>query len=328
MSKKLLITSAYIKDEAGESMVKSVLKPLVSEFDVCLTTHSPMSKEIQSMVKYYVYDHRNEIIPNPPSFHVWGDCSTFYFKSHHVAGSANHGYAIYRSYMNAIQLVGDYYDELIFVEGDCIFSQRDLERLKEFPLICQRENKDALFFTMPHMLRTIFFYCKMDFFKKCFPIIKTPQEYLDHCEKIGSWRALENFMLQCVRHNGLLDKVYDAGEAEGYFDTSEIDVSSFGTRQKQKDGQFNFESHVLCIENTNEIAFAYLCWDGSVNQEMDVLLDGEKIYTIPAGDFQHAFKITPKNDYFYIKIGNFEPKLYNKTSILHNGYTSFVRLKY
>lgn len=328
MKKKLLITSAYVKDEAGENMVKSVLKPLVSEFDVCLSTHSPMGKEIQSLVKYYLYDHRNEIIPNPSTFHIWADCPTFYFKSHHVAGSPNHAFAIYRSYMNAIQMVGDYYEDLIFVEGDCIFSQKDLERLKEFPLICERENKDALFFTMPEMLRTIFFYCKMDFFKKCFPILKTPQEYLDHCEKIKSWRALENFMLQCVKYNGLLDKVYDAGSADGYFDTSQIDISSFGSREKEKNGLPNYESYVFCVENTDDIAFLYLCWDNSVSEKMDVLMDGEKIYTIPVGRHQHAFKINPKNDTFHIKIGNFEPKMYSKTFALENRNISSVRLKY
>lgn len=326
MKKTLLITSAYIKNEDGENMVKSALKPLISEFDVCVATHSPMSKEIQSMVKYYIYDHRNDIVPNHPSFHVWADYPSFYFKSYHVSDFPNPAYAIYRSYMNAVHLLADYYDDFIFVEGDCIFSVEDVEKLKNFKSTCERENKDAFFFVYPEMLSTLFFYSKISFFKECFPLLKTPDEYLNHCEKVGSWRVLENFMFKCVENKNALDRIYNGGKKDGYFENSIIGLTSSSDAINGCVAR-EYSAYVLNVENTDEIAFLYICSQAGVFEEMDVLLDGEKVYTIPAGPHAHAFKINPKNEDFFVKIGTAPAKKYNKTFIFENRNVTFIRFK-
>ena len=323
--KKLLVIGTFTKDEDSEELIKSALKPLVSEFDVCLVTHSPVSRELQSMVKYHIYDHRNEMIPNSPTFHIWADCHSFYFQSHHVAGIPNHSYAIYRSYTNAVLLLKDYYDDFFYVEGDCVFSKEDVDKLKEFSTICERENKEALFFTEPDMLHTLFFYSKMDFFVNTFPLLKTADDYINYCEKIGSWRSLENFMLRCAINKNVLEKIYDAGTKNGYFSNSKMNIVSFDGTNDNKSPPY--DSHVVCVENTEEIAFIYLCWKDDFKEDMDVFLDEEKIYTAPAGPHMNAIKINPKNEYFQIKIGKWPAKVYRIGDILKSKSIDFVRYK-
>lgn len=323
--KKLLVTGTFTKDEDSEELIKSALKPLVSEFDVCLVTHSPVSRELQSMVKYHIYDHRNEMIPNAPTFHIFANVDSFYFQSHHVAGTPNHSYAIYRSYINAVLLLKDYYDDFFYVEGDCLFSKEDIIKLKEFPEICKKDNKEALFFTEPDMLHTLFFYSKMDFFVNTFPLLKTADDYINYCEKIGSWRSLENFMLRCVIHKNVLEKIYDAGTKNGYFSTSKVNLSMCDGTVENKFPPH--DSHVVCVENTEEMAFIYLSREAGPKEETDVFLDGEKIYTIPAGPHINAIKINPKNDQFYIKIGKWPSKEYRKSDILKAKNIDYVRFK-
>jgi hypothetical protein len=126
MSKPLLITSSYPSTEEGEKILKSVLEQLKDDFDILLATHCPTSKDIQSMVKYYIYDHRNEMIDQDPQVHFWADYPKFFFKIHKEEGTKHHSYAVYRSLMNAVYLMQDYYDDFIYIEGDCLFSKEDL----------------------------------------------------------------------------------------------------------------------------------------------------------------------------------------------------------
>lgn len=324
--KKLLIIGTYIKNEITEKLVKSALVPLVSEFDVCLVTHSPVSKELQSMVKYYVYDYRNDMIPNSPTFHIWADHPSFYFHSHHVAGTPNHSYAIYRSLMNAILLLKSCYEDFIYIEGDCVFSKEDVEKLKEFPEICQKEKKEALFFTDidKEMFHSIIFYSTMDFFKNTFPLLKTSKEYLDYCEKMNSWRSLENFMFKCIIHSNVMDQIYDAKNIKKYFSNSKINLSTFDGNSENKFPPY--DSHVVCVENSEEIALIFLS-KNTVDEEMDVFLDDEKIYTILTESHAIAIKINPKNEQFYIKIGKWPAKEYRKSDILNTKNIDYVRFK-
>ena len=59
MKKQLLIVGSYPSTEKTENILKSMLESVNNDFDVLLAAHCPVSKEIQSMVKYFVYDSDN-----------------------------------------------------------------------------------------------------------------------------------------------------------------------------------------------------------------------------------------------------------------------------
>lgn len=328
MNKPLLITSSHPSTEDGERILKSVLGQLVDEFDVLLASHCPVNKELQQMVKYFVYDHRNEMIDQDPQVHFWADYPKFFFKIHKEEGTKHHSYAVFRSMMNAVYLMGDYYDDFVYIEGDCFFSKEDILKLKQFRTICNYEKKEAVFFKYPEFLSSLIFYSKMKFFKEIYAFPKTAQEYEKHCKNIHSYGTLENFLYQSIQHKNAFDRVYGIENANmaSYFKTSNLGINTF------LDGKVVYEhpyfTDVAKIENSKNMAFVYLTNSSNAfGKEMEVFLDDEKIHTLPIGPTAIAIPITPKNDEFSIRFGDHRIRKYRKSWILKETNPSFVRLK-
>lgn len=328
MKKPLLITSAYPSTEDGERILKSVLAQLQDDFDILLATHCPVSKEIQGMVKYFVYDHRNEMINQDPQMHFWADYPSFYFKIHKEEGTKHHSYAVFRSIMNAVYLMEDYYDDFIYLEGDCLMSKEDILKLKEFRQICIREDKDAIFFKFYEFISSLVFYSKMKFFREVYAFPRTAEEYEQHSKNIGSYGTLENFLYKSVDTKNAFDRVYqleNKNMAE-YFSTSKLGINTF------LDGKVIYEqayfSDVARLENSREMAFVYISNSASTfEKEMDVFVDDEKICTLPTGPHATVIRINPKNEEFLVRFGQSRVRKYRKSWIFNDKNPSFARFK-
>lgn len=329
MSKKqLLITSAYPSTEDGEKILKTVLEQLNGDFDILLATHCPASKELQSMVKYFIYDHRNEMLDQDPSVHFWADYPEFYFKIHKEE-SKHHSYAVFRSLMNAVYLMRDYYDDFIYMEGDCWISKDDILKLKQFRTLCQYENKDALFFKYPAFLSSLVFYSKIKFFEDVYPFPKTSQEYEKICKDIGSYGTLENFLYRNIEVKNAFEKVYAIENAKmaEYFKSSSLGKNTF------LDGKVVYQhpyfTDVARLEGSDgRLAFCYLTnEEHTFDEPMDIYLDDEKITTLPTGAHATVVPIEPKNDEFSIRFGNHRVRKYKKSRILGPNSQSFAKIK-
>lgn len=330
MKKQLLILSVYVKDEVGENILKSSISSLNSEFDILIATHSPINKDIQSMVKYYIYDHRNEFIASDPNSYFWMDYQNFYCEVYGDENAKHHSYAVYRSYMNAIYLMQDYYDDFVVLEGDCIMSNADIQQIKDFRNICHRDGKDALFFKYDQFITTLVFYSKMSFFREIFPFLKTPSDYVNYSKIIGSHGGLENYFYKCIEYKNAFNRIYgiENTQVNYYFTTSRLDLSHAFASDEQHEQTNSYYSNVLPIEHTEKIAFLYKCDDTTVlRKEVDIYMDDQKIYTLPSLQHVTAFEINPKNDEFLIKIGKNLPKKYKKSWITRKNNKSFIRLK-
>jgi len=327
-SKQLLITSAYPSTDDGEKILISVLERLTDEFDVLLAAHCPVSKQIQNMVKYFVYDHRNEMIDQDSSVHFWADYPQFYFKIYREE-SKHHSYAVFRSIMNAVYLMQDYYDDFIYIEGDCLFSKEDINKLKQFRTICRYEEKEALFFKYPEFLSSLVFYSKMKFFRDIYPFPKTPTEYEKVCKSMGSYGTLENFLYKSIETKGALPLIYamENTKMANFFNTSNLGINTF------LDGKVVYQhpyfTDVARIEGSGEkLAFCYITNEENTFEEpMDVYLDDTKITTLPTGAHARVISIDPKNDDFCIRFGTHRVRRYNKSRILDPKRQSFVKIK-
>lgn len=328
MKKQLLVTSAYIRDVAGEELVKSVLSRFIAHFDVLLVTHSPMGKEIQSMVNYYVYDYRNEILDENPSVHLWADYPEFYFRLHKM-NSKHHSFAVFRNLANAVNLIRDSYDDFIYIEGDCLMSEKDIEKLKEFPSICKRGGKDALFFLYPEFLSTLMFYSKINFFVDTFMSPKNIEEYKARSKVVGSFETLENFLFSSVRYTDSFNKVHsiEIENTADYFDTSTLSISAFSNGEVVLDCRYVLD--VVRVENTiDKMCVCYLAnGDNTFTEPVDMYLDDEKIATLPIGRSVLAIPINPANDTFCIKIGTRITRKYKKNTIFDTNNLSFIKFK-
>lgn len=326
MKKQLLIVGSYPSEQETEKVLQSVLERVNNDFDILLVTHCPVSKEIQNMVKYFIYDCRNEFIPSNPNVNFYADYPKFFFRIYQPANHKNHSHAVFRSIMNAINFAKDSYDSFVYIEGDCLFSKEDVEKLKNLKNISETNNKKALFFKFDYVFVSTIFYSSIEFFKNAFKFSTSPDEYINNCKEVGAYGTLENFLYKSVEHKKLFGDVHMLENIgiETYFKTSKHGMNIFVDGETVVDSAA--VSTVVKIENTQEIAFVYLNKNVGV-EESNIYVDDVFYETVPANYAVRAFKINPAKNEFVVRVGNRKLLKFKKDSILDPKNKNFVRFK-
>lgn len=322
----LLIVGAYINSQEGENVLYEAVKRLSDLFDIALVTHTPVSERIQKQVKYFIYDHRNELFVNEVSTVYWGNYPTFDYEIHPDGVRKYHSFAVYRSITNAIKLLSNEYDSFTYIEGDWWFSPEDAMKLKGLKTKATENNKQGVFFSAPEFLHTNYFYCTVDFLKNTFQFFNSKEEYIHRCRQIGSHGQLENYFYKAIEFNKLFDQVIVEPITENYFPTTQGNLNV--ANEKNLNSATTYITDVLRVHGTNDIAFMYINsvqLDGALD-EYAVKLDGEHIAAVYSGIFSVALKISPKNDKFLIEIGS-NKFYYNKNKILADTTSSFIKFK-
>lgn len=324
--KNLLVIGSYPSTEDGEKVLKSALNSVRADFDILLATHCPVSKDIQDMVQYFVYDHRNDIISFKNAVYFWADYPNFYFQLHQKQSNA---YAVYRQLMNAAYLMEDYYEDFVYMEGDCIFSSEDVEKIKQFKEICESNKKEALFFKYDNFLASLVFYTKIKFFKEVFYFAKTPDDYQKYCTEIGSYGLLENFIYRNVERKKAFDRTHliEYVPMVDYFNKSKLSVNSFLDGKAAVDRAYCAE--VVKLKNSDKtLAFCYITHEqNQFESPVDVYLEDQTITTLPVGKHCIVVPINPKTDKFLIRLSNGHSYVFDKTIILSENNPNFAVLK-
>lgn len=326
-NRDLVIIGGYPSDENRISVLKETILSLNSHFDILLCTHYPADVELQKLVNYYVYDDRNEFFEND-SVYMWAVCPDFYFEYYYGEnGWKHHSYAIYKSILNGVSFAQNYYDDFYYLEGDSIFSESDIQKIKDIKSITSNSNKDALFFCVGEHIQTIFFYSKINFFNDTFPKCKNVQEYKDEYQKINSFGVLENFFYRTLQSKNKLQSIVMFDETEeslNYFSSSKINVNFF---KEDNLNSIPFELKIAKVRGSEDLA--YLCISSpNVDLEknrLDLYVDDEYIDTLPGVDFYTSKRIYPKNEIFNIRLGDSYVRTYTKTEILRS--KTFVEFK-
>ena len=63
--KDLIVVTSYCPDEFRESILRNLiisLKQFRDKFDVMVVSHTPIPKDVQQNIDYYLYDSKNEIL--------------------------------------------------------------------------------------------------------------------------------------------------------------------------------------------------------------------------------------------------------------------------
>ena len=324
--KQVLIVGSYPSTEKTENVLKSVLESVNNDFDVLLAAHCPVSKEIQSMVKYFVYDSDNQMIPRDPNVSFWADYPSFFVRIFNNWGKFHHGYAVYKSIMNSLYLCSHSYESFIYIEGDTVFSIDDISKLKNLKTICEKNKKEALFFKDTNFLSSVVFYSSIGFFKNTFFFDGTCEGYLSNCEVIKGNTELENFFYKSVEYKNAFDKIHfiENAEISKYFATSKLGINTF------HDGDVVTNAvameTVLRVENTQDLVFVYLNHSTDI-KDTDVYVNDIFVETIKGGPLDRCLKIYPTTDEFYIRMGDRRTMKFNKNEILDPRNKSFARLK-
>jgi hypothetical protein len=302
--KDLVVIGGYPSTDSRKQTLKDTILSLNQHFDILLVTHYPADAEIQSLVNYYIYDIRNEFFINE-SVYFYTYNPKFYLEYYYGENGHNHhSYAVYRSMMNAVSFIKDYYDGFYYIEGDSVFSEKDIEQLKNIKTEVTKNNKEAFFFLIDNCIQTIFFYTKTEFFNKVFPICKTVDDYKNLCNQIGSFEVLENFFYCNLKQNDYLNntllmetQVYD------YFINSKININ----RLKENNNQFDIK--ILKIKNSSNFAYFYMnsSGDSYENQYEDLYINDKFINTINLLDKYESNPLPnylQSSNHFTVRLGN------------------------
>lgn len=324
----LLVVGAYISSKDGEEILYEALTRLYGMFDIALVTHTPVSERVQKLVKYFIYDQRNELMTMEVSTMYWGNYPTFYYEIYPDGSRKYHSFAVYRSITNAVKLLSSDYDSFTYVEGDWWFSPEDALKLKRMKSVAKENGKRGMFVSYGDFLNINYFYCTMDLVKNVFKLYDSKEEYIDGCKQIGSHGQLENYLYKAIEQNNILDEVIimNGINAPGYFESSKGDLSRFSGNNAV--GTITYNSNVLKLYGTNELVFMYINPTKPENAPVayEMKLDGEYVTMLSTDVFSVAFVIKPKNNNFLIEIGP-NKFYYEKNNILSESNKSFIKLK-
>lgn len=317
--KSLVIIGAYPNSKIGIDILKQTIAGLKDDFDILLSTHYPADKDIQEMVKYYVYDHRNEMIPHKYADYNWwcGDDNVL-IQQKEGQVSPNYHYAVYRLIMNGLSLLKDYYEDFYYIESDCIFEKSDIEKLKALKTESLQNNKQACFFGNDTFFFTLLFWSKIDYFLKVVPLLKTPDEFV---QATDSNNCIENYLPECFIKNDSLSNVnilLDEYPSK-YFDKSKLAQLSIS------DGNtVSFQARVGIVkeQDSNNLFFIF---KGDVNHssvQLNVKIDDDQ-FTLTNGDYFIYKQVFPKSDKIRMEV-NGRVKTYIIDEILRDT-DSFIK---
>ena len=200
MSKTAVIISSYPTNYLSNSLLGLTIESWSQQnYDICLTTHSPINKEIQEGVKYFIYTNENERLTFPkPSWLTWFlKTNDLIYQTNWLNKMGTHSFAILQNLKNGLNLLKNKgYTDFIFIDDDTFLTQSEHDVFKSN--YDQFLDLDSWFFIEwqvdnTTLLVSTLFGGKIDYFLDKLNQINTQQDYLNACEGSNGY-SLENFL--------------------------------------------------------------------------------------------------------------------------------------
>lgn len=234
-----IVVTTYIQNKKTEDITIATLKQLKQyNLPIILTSHTPVSVDIQAMVDYYVYDNKNILTGVSHVNTLWHD-------DDHISMGINlnreynnvsyHGPAAHTDIYNGVSLAHKLgfssahvfaYDIVPTSETCFVEARQALQTKKAFmhhtvEVGNELEKKDI------HTLRTYWFAIDTEFFINYFPQILSEKDYIMWVTDVGSeTNGLENIYYNTMRkhmdHVELLTSTTHLFESVTYSTKSEI----------------------------------------------------------------------------------------------------------
>lgn len=329
MKKELVIIGAYPNTNTSVEILKSCILSLKERFDILLCTHYPANNEIQSLVDYYIYDSRNELIKDTV-VHTWYiDYPYFYIQQQYKPNDRNYNFAVYRNIMNGVKFIDKEYDDFFYIEGDCIFDKEDVEKMLDLKKESLLHQKKAAFFTTEyHFFSTLIFWANTEYFKTVFPFVQSSNEFTDVTSKFV-YPQFEN----CIEHFlAFFAKKYDNFDSINllhnisptiYFDKSNMAKLTVVNGESVLCKMFI--TTILRSENSDDIFFVYVNTDKNPEKFIiDVQID-DLTFQLENGKYAMYKQIFPSSNTIKLIANNIE-QVFDLNEIKNAG-GSFIRFK-
>lgn len=311
MKKDLVIIDLYPSTIISQEVLKECILRLNDTFDIALSTHYPVNRDIQDLVQYYIFDSFNELIDIDDSYVVWFKNSEFHLQ---IKNIKNYSYAAYSTVLNAVNLLHKKYDYFYHINGDVLIHEEDIKKLLHLKTLTLNNNKKCLFFRefenvfdaqvlKPGVLDAQLFFSSTKFFIEKLAVVSSKQQFVEYnrtfinpyvpnllesfyAERVDNWSQNEAYLLE--------------EKLENYLNKSEIDaLNTFnGTSQKRKTYQIYLVKHNI----SNKIFFVYITnsIDGN-KQPLDVKIDDTR-FVISNQIYSYYKEVVPNKDYIKMEI--------------------------
>lgn len=197
----IFIVTSHPNYSATEEITYNCIKALKETGKkVILTTHCPVSKELQELSDYFIYDKNNIMILHSFFTRAWFDTDDYYSEINLTKNenNINHAPAVHNNYYNGIVLADKLgYKIAHCINFDLIIDKKDFQIFDNISNKIRTENKDGYFMydeaIEGETYKTIYFAIKPKYFLENFGYFNTIEEYEKHIKNVGSnTNCLEN----------------------------------------------------------------------------------------------------------------------------------------
>jgi glycosyltransferase involved in cell wall biosynthesis len=302
--KVITIVDSFVYNDAIRKKLSDALDWMKEDgHDVLLVSNTSVDKEILSKVKFYLYDHRNQLFSEKYEqganlvdfWKVFND----WFEMHDIVPVLQkHGLSVLVNLFNAlIYAKAQGYTHFQRFEVDDLFGKKSREYIKNVPEMCASENKKGLFYyneedSQPD-ISFHYFYCEIDSFLSKVPRISCEQDYVEYLKKYHNnkeFRIVEVFVYDNLKRNGDSEFITKLGEKNMYVDlcdthwNTETSVSSFDSKYGKCTtklyyvNEYNKETNLYKRGNTY-ILLTYSYHSVKTNRKIKLLKNnGEEFY--------------------------------------------------
>ena len=231
-SKVVYVMSAHPSFKMSEDITKRSITAIKDD-KIILSSHYPVSNEIQSMVDYYVFDKINPLIKHDFFTVSWftGDEYKATLDITKEDNNFNHALGVFLNYYNGLLYAKSQgFNIAVCTNFDLVFSKDDKEVINERIRRMSDQNKKAFFMNTNERegthYKTIFFITNIDYFLNTFKYITNEEVYIEEMRKVGSnTNCLENFVYHTLK-NKTEDLLLEEINEDQLFPTSQINLFS------------------------------------------------------------------------------------------------------
>jgi hypothetical protein len=274
--------------------------------DVILSSHYPIPSDLQKLADYIVYDSNNLLVYHDYYSTAWqtSDSIEMLMNIKTENNHLYHGPAVYTNYYNGIsmaKMLG--YDNAICFNYDMIINDENVINFMKNELNLKKAVYNTYQAMEGNCFRTVIFATNTKFFVDNFNLIKTPEDYTNWKESIGS----ESNGLENIFYHNLKNKINDIrlltnDEYDSLLSNCETDLCSMVE-------YFN----ILPIKDTPEV-FGIWYSTSNVEDNRDVKIVVEKNDRI-----LNEFPLTIKTSQYWYRIYVFNHNDLYKVSLYQDG---------
>lgn len=232
----LWVVLTYPDTKIKEKVTTDCLKNIRSYSDkkILVTSHYPMTKELQDLSDFYLYDSYNPLIEHTLYKFYWSDMENVKVELNldklQNVNRLNQSLVVLNNIENAVRFSKEAgYKRIICCSYDFIFNEENIKQVDSILNQLNENGKKGYFMSYKEgdmsLLKTVFFIIDVDFYSQIFTNPRTPEKYNEECRKMGCHNFLENYFKNKLSGN-LYHLMVEETDEEKLFNNPSINLFS------------------------------------------------------------------------------------------------------